>query len=87
MAARVIRGKVVDRASAPVRGARVYFVSGPVSLPDIAAVADERGRFELTAPVPGRYVVGAAGDDGTPAQQSVEVKNSDPTPITLRLDL
>ena len=46
----------------PVEGARVYFLESPVPVPDIARLTDSDGRFELSAPVPGTYVLEAAHD-------------------------
>jgi protocatechuate 3,4-dioxygenase beta subunit len=63
VSARLIVGTVVDARGEPVAGATVYFVEGPVPLPDIAAVTDAEGRFTLTAPAPGPYTVGGAFDD------------------------
>ena len=40
-----IAGVIVDARGNPVEGARVYFVEGPVPLPDIAALTDSDGRF------------------------------------------
>jgi protocatechuate 3,4-dioxygenase beta subunit len=58
----VISGTVVDAHGRPVRGARVFLTDAPVPVPDIAALTDADGRFELTAPAPGSYTVGAASD-------------------------
>ncbi|HZA19990.1 MAG TPA: carboxypeptidase-like regulatory domain-containing protein [Actinomycetota bacterium] len=53
----VIHGIVRDRAGVPVSQARVYFVSGPDPFPDIAALTSEEGRFSLSAPSPGAYLI------------------------------
>jgi hypothetical protein len=57
-----IAGMVVDAGGNPVEGARVYFVEGPVSLPNIAALTDSGGHFALSAPVSGTYVIGVASE-------------------------
>ena len=49
----VIHGVVRDQHGAPLAEARVYFAGGPVPLPDVAAMTDATGTFQLTAPVPG----------------------------------
>jgi hypothetical protein len=58
----VIAGVVVDAEGNPVEEARVYFVEGPVPLPDIAALTDSSGRFALSAPVSGTYQLGVAAE-------------------------
>lgn len=58
----VIAGVVVDAEGNPVEEARVYFVEGPVPLPDIAALTDSSGRFALSAPISGTYRLGVAFD-------------------------
>jgi len=57
-----IAGVVVDPRGIPVEEARVYFVEGPVPLPDIAALTDSSGRFALSAPVPGTYQIGVTSE-------------------------
>ncbi len=60
-----IAGVVVDAEGNPVEEARVYFVEGPVPLPDIAALTDSSGRFALSAPTSGTYQLGIASDRPT----------------------
>ena len=57
-----IAGVVVDEEGNPVEEARVYFVEGPVPLPDIAALTDSSGRFALSAPTSGTYQLGIASE-------------------------
>jgi len=59
----VVAGMVVDAKGNPVEGARVYFVEGPVPLPDIAALTDSNGQFSLSAPVSGTYQLGVASEE------------------------
>jgi hypothetical protein len=49
----------MDESRRPVAGATVYVVAAPQSLPDVALLTDASGRFALTAPVPGKYVIAA----------------------------
>ena len=79
-----ISGAVVDEQGRPVHGARVYVVQGPVPVPDIAAVTDPGGRFDLAAPVPGAYTVGWAGESGTAGSAEVEV-GGEGAEVTLRV--
>src|ERR671915_2437319 len=58
----VVAGMVVDAKGNPVEGARVYFVEGPVPLPDIAALTNSNGRFALSAPTSGTYQLGIASE-------------------------
>jgi hypothetical protein len=57
-----IAGVVVDAEGNPVEEARVYFVEGPVPLPDIAALTDSSGRFALSVPTAGTYQLGIASE-------------------------
>ncbi len=62
MPVRTISGTVVDAAGRPVAQARVYSVTAPGPMPDIAALTDREGRFTLAAPLPGRYEIGCTSD-------------------------
>ncbi len=53
----LIFGLVKDSAGNPIRQARVSFVSGPVPLPDIAALTGDDGTFALSVPRAGEYVI------------------------------
>ena len=59
----LIACRVVDSAGNPVSGARVYFVRGPGSFPDIAALTADDGAVLLAAPTPGIYALQAAADE------------------------
>ncbi len=61
----LIRGVVRDSSGQPVSGARLYFVSGPVPLPDIAALTGSDGAFVLTAPSSGKYEIGCSTDEAS----------------------
>jgi hypothetical protein len=49
----IVHGQVLDPHGKPEREASVYIISAPVSMPDIAQLTDEQGRFTLSAPIPG----------------------------------
>ena len=83
-AARLIQVTVLDAAGRPVAGARVYVVSAPVAMPDVAALSDAQGRFTLGAPKPGRYEIGATSDMHGSARATVDVGDRG---ATLRLRL
>lgn len=69
----VIHGFVRDRGGRPVEEARVSFISGPVPLPDVAALTAPDGTFQLTAPVPGDYSILVTLADGRSESRSVSV--------------
>lgn len=85
----MIAGVVVDAEGHPVEGARVYFVAGPVPLPDIAARTDGSGRFALVAPVWGTYELGLAAEGSAGFVQetrTVEVKEEQGINLEVQLD-
>lgn len=59
---RVIAGTVLSAAGQPVAQARVFVLAAPGALPDMALLTDADGRFQLSAPRPGTYEIGAATD-------------------------
>jgi len=69
----VLTGRLVDEGGRPVPGGTVYFISGPVSLPDVAQVAGADGEFVLSAPVPGRYRIGARAPGFAQGEADVDV--------------
>jgi hypothetical protein len=84
-----IAGVVVDARGNPVEEARVYFVEGPLPLPDIAALTDSSGRFALSAPVPGIYLIGVASEGFAGLVQettTVEVREERSIDLEVRLD-
>lgn len=83
--ASVISGVVRGPKGKPIANARVYFTSGPVPLPEIAALTDEDGKFSLTAPAPGEYVIEGAADDFSPRSSKVTVKGNQPVTVELPL--
>jgi hypothetical protein len=84
-APRVIRGTVRDSAGNAVSGARVFFVDGPVPLPDIAALSDATGRFTLTAPVDGTYRIRCAVDDRPAVDLDVAVESDQQQNVDIQL--
>jgi hypothetical protein len=85
----VIAGMVVDAEGNPIEGARVYFVEGPVPLPDIAALTDDSGHFALSAPVVGPYQLGVTSEGSAGLVQettTVEVGEERGIELEVRLD-
>ena len=83
--ASVISGVVRGPDGTPIPNARVYFISGPVPLPEIAAMTDSSGEFSLTAPAPGEYVIEAVTDEFGPRSSKAKVKANKPVRLTLSL--
>lgn len=69
----MIRLRVLDAKGNPVAGARVFFVRGPSSFPDVAALTDASGSVVLGAPVPGAYELQAVADGFQPRTIAVTV--------------
>lgn len=69
----VISGIVRNPRGEPVAQARVYFIGGPVPLPDIAALTDSGGAFSLSAPTPGTYHIECAVEGFAPTVATVAV--------------
>ena len=59
----VLSGRVFGIDGRPVAGATVSFSFAPISFPEIAARTGSDGRFDLNAPVPGTYRLGARSDE------------------------
>lgn len=83
--AAVISGAVRDADGNPVANARIAFVGAPVDVPDIAALTDSAGRFALSAPAPGRYVIGCYAEGYSPATVAVDVADVDAYHIEVHL--
>jgi protocatechuate 3,4-dioxygenase beta subunit len=83
--AHVISGTVLDPNGQPQANARVYFTAGPVPLPEIAAVTDSSGKFSLTAPAPGEYVIESSADEFGAQSARVKVKGDKPAHLELQL--
>ena len=71
--AATLSGIVLDAAGQPVAGARVYLVSAPGPVPDMAMLTGVDGRFVLGAARAGRYEVACSSDASGEASASVEV--------------
>jgi hypothetical protein len=81
----LVSGTVRDASGDPVDGARVYFASGPVPLPDIAALTAADGSFSLSAPTPGRYELECAAEGRGTQREAVEVAEGEETRLDFRL--
>ena len=73
----VVKGRLVDHGGRAVSSGTVYFISGPVALPDIAQLTGTDGEFVLSVPVPGRYRIGARAPGLMPGEADVEVSSTE----------
>lgn len=80
-----ILGTVTGPGGARIAEASVYFLAGPVPLPDIAQLTDDEGRFQLTAPAPGTYRIGVRAPDLEPAEVTVEARGEPEVRVEVRL--
>ncbi len=82
--ATTVSGRVLDDRGRPVAGANVYFMSAPVSMPDIAIQTDADGRFVLGVPGPGDYRIGIKARTYAALEHTIAVAGK-PVSVTLRL--
>lgn len=81
----IITGEVRGPDGLPATQARVFFVNGPVPLPDIAMLTGADGKFTLSAPAAGVYEIGIHADNCAPLTATVTISAGQD--ITLRLAL
>jgi hypothetical protein len=81
----VLRGKLLDWQGQPIPAGTVYFLAGPVPLPDIAVRTDASGGFALTVPVPGRYCLGARAAGFAAGELVVDVGHVSEVQVELTL--
>lgn len=80
-----ISGTLKDKNGNEIPGAYIYFISAPVSMPDISILTDNSGRFLLSVPVEGKYVLGVNAENYDLTEITAEVvKNKD---INLNISL
>jgi protocatechuate 3,4-dioxygenase beta subunit len=80
-----ILGTVTGPDGAPIAEASVYFMEGPVPVPDIAQLTDDQGRFQLNATAPGTYRIGVRAQNFEAAEVTVEVGEEAEVKAALRL--
>ena len=81
----VVHGRVVDEGGGAVGAAAVYIVNAPVSVPDVALLTDEHGRFTLSIPVPGRYTLGARSETAGVGHADVALAAGESIDVELQL--
>jgi hypothetical protein len=82
--AQVIRGVVRGPEGSPVAQARVFIAEGPVPVPDVAILTDDRGQFALAAPEPGTYRLTCSAEGFAQGSESVEAGGQE-THVEIRL--
>lgn len=80
----IIHGQVFDPHGRPESEATIFIVYAPVSMPDIALLTDADGRFILSAPVPGHYILGFHSESWGATQKSIEISGEDELVIEAR---
>jgi hypothetical protein len=81
----LISGVVRDPAGNPVPEARVYFTSGPVPLPEIAALTDAGGQFTLSVPAAGTYGLECNADGFASEAVTVRAKSGEDSRVAVTL--
>jgi carboxypeptidase family protein len=81
----VILGVVKDNDGNAISGARVSFITGPVPLPDIAALTDINGTFVLSAPLPGNYIIEVVSEQFIPKKVKIAVESNQEKHIEINL--
>ncbi len=80
----IINGFVRNEKGEAVEGARVYFISGPGPLPEIAALTGKDGTFVLAVPMTGGYQIGASGADDLAGKSLVQAIEA-PVNVTITI--
>lgn len=78
-------GTVTGPDGERIEEASVYFMEGPVPLPDIAQITNEQGEFRMAAPVPGTYRLGVRAGDAEPVEVTVEVRGEPEQTVAVRI--
>jgi hypothetical protein len=80
-----IFGTVRDDKGRPVANASASFVRGPGNLPDIAMLTDAGGKFSLTAPTSGEFVIQIHADGFRAEEISVSVRTGEQKNVDVTL--
>jgi hypothetical protein len=81
----IISGLVQDDHGRPVALARVYLISAPVALADVAMLTSADGTFRLAAPAHGRYQIGVSADGYATASATATVKGGQEVAVRVQL--
>jgi hypothetical protein len=77
----------MDASGDPLAEARVSVLSGPLPVPDVAALTDSGGRFAISVPAAGTYELAVAIDGPAVVQTTVRVEVAERATVEVRLDL
>jgi hypothetical protein len=75
---RTVQGKAIPQA-------RVYVSNAPVSVPDVAALTDDQGRFSFSVPAPGRYTLESAAEGFAQASSVLDVHQNQTNTVQITL--
>lgn len=78
-------GTVTGPNGEKIAEASVYFMEGPVPLPDIAQLTNDEGGFRMAAPVPGTYRIGCRAGDFEPVEVTVEVREEPEQTVEVKI--
>jgi hypothetical protein len=81
----VIAGVVKANNGNAISGARVFFITGPVPLPDIAALTNIDGTFVLSAPVPGDYVIEVVSEGFVTKKVKISIEGNQQKHVEINL--
>lgn len=70
----VIIGRVTDKAQAPIPDAKVAIIKGTASYPDIAALTDENGEYDLEYISTGTFTVAASKEGYATQTRTIKVR-------------
>ena len=81
----VISGTVCDSTGHALAGARISFLEGPASLPDIALLTAADGSFSITAPVAGTYRIACHADGFSSQSGTITVGTGTQATLNFRM--
>ena len=82
-----LTGRVVGADGKGIAGAAVSVMAAPVAMPDIAQLTGPDGAFDIEAPAPGTYTIGASAPGGLKGEARVDMGLEDAAPVEIRLGL
>ncbi len=80
-----IAGKITNRLGQPVVDARVRIVEGSAPFPEIVALTDDNGEYELEGISQGTYEVEVTKEGFNTQSKSVEVRPKEKAPLNFVL--
>lgn len=72
-----IKGRVTDQAGTPISEATIVIASGTSPFPDIAALTDEQGKYQLSGIPTGTFDVAVYADGYAAQNRTITVKEGE----------